>query len=123
MAQLGARFHGMEEVESSNLSRSTTTFQRLSDERRLPQHGLESNRSPNLDAARLPFGSSVAEPEDEESPPQFPISSEMWKETRLAGGARQEEGIRTAGENSDASDGSDAATHFEGFACRRTCRT
>ena len=26
MAQLGARFHGMEEVESSNLSRSTKHF-------------------------------------------------------------------------------------------------
>ncbi len=26
MAQLGARFHGMEEVVSSNLTRSTTSF-------------------------------------------------------------------------------------------------
>ena len=30
VAQLGARFHGMEEVVSSNLTRSTKTFQRLS---------------------------------------------------------------------------------------------
>ncbi len=30
MAQLGARFHGMEEVVSSNLTRSTKTFQILS---------------------------------------------------------------------------------------------
>ena len=29
MAQLGARFHGMEEVVSSNLTRSTKTFQTL----------------------------------------------------------------------------------------------
>lgn len=29
VAQLGARFHGMEEVESSNLSRSTTSFQQF----------------------------------------------------------------------------------------------
>ena len=29
MAQLGARFHGMEEVESSNLSRSTKAFKEL----------------------------------------------------------------------------------------------
>jgi hypothetical protein len=27
VAQLGARFHGMEEVDGSNPSRSTTTFQ------------------------------------------------------------------------------------------------
>jgi hypothetical protein len=29
VAQLGARFHGMEEVVSSNLTRSTKTFQTL----------------------------------------------------------------------------------------------
>ena len=29
MAQLGARFHGMEEVNGSNPFRSTKTFQRL----------------------------------------------------------------------------------------------
>ena len=29
VAQLGARFHGMEEVDGSNPSRSTTTFHRL----------------------------------------------------------------------------------------------
>ena len=30
VAQLGARFHGMEEVDGSNPSRSTKTFQTLS---------------------------------------------------------------------------------------------
>ncbi len=30
MAQLGARFHGMEEVVSSNLTRSTNVFKDLS---------------------------------------------------------------------------------------------
>ena len=33
VAQLGARFHGMEEVVSSNLTRSTKTFQRLTTKR------------------------------------------------------------------------------------------
>lgn len=36
VAQLGARFHGMEEVESSNLSRSTKILKRS-------PHGIYSN--------------------------------------------------------------------------------
>ncbi len=35
MAQLGARFHGMEEVVSSNLTRSTKTFQTLTAKRKI----------------------------------------------------------------------------------------
>ena len=41
VAQLGARFHGMEEVVSSNLTRSTNPF---------PQHvkNLDAGRAPGL---------------------------------------------------------------------------
>jgi len=41
----------MEEVVSSNLTRSTKTFHRLSVSRRLQNYPTESNRSPNLDAS------------------------------------------------------------------------
>ncbi len=50
VAQLGARFHGMEEVVSSNLTRSTKTFQRVSGLWPSQYCPLESNSSPNLDA-------------------------------------------------------------------------
>ena len=53
MAQLGARFHGMEEVESSNLSRSTTPFQRHMTHQSPSPSPPEYNWSPNLDATRL----------------------------------------------------------------------
>jgi hypothetical protein len=47
VAQLGARFHGMEEVVSSNLTRSTKTFQTLTANTQLEERPPESNWSPN----------------------------------------------------------------------------
>ena len=44
MAQLGARFHGMEEVVSSNLTRSTKTFQTLTANTQLEERPPESKR-------------------------------------------------------------------------------
>ena len=46
VAQLGARFHGMEEVVSSNLTRSTKTFHRLTRFRAPQNIAPESNWSP-----------------------------------------------------------------------------
>ncbi len=42
VAQLGARFHGMEEVKGSNPFRSTKTFHRLTVVSRLENQPLES---------------------------------------------------------------------------------
>ena len=60
MAQLGARFHGMEEVVSSNLTRSTTTFQIHTGRVSRGSAPAESKWSPRdhwcmgiLDAARI----------------------------------------------------------------------
>ena len=47
VAQLGARFHGMEEVVSSNLTRSTKTFQTLTVLSQPRTSSPESNWSPN----------------------------------------------------------------------------
>jgi hypothetical protein len=55
VAQLGARFHGMEEVVSSNLTRSTKGFQTLTNSRRLRSAPLESNWSPKMDSNAYVF--------------------------------------------------------------------
>jgi hypothetical protein len=51
VAQLGARFHGMEEVVSSNLTRSTKTCQTLSVLGAGKRCAPESNWSPKMDAS------------------------------------------------------------------------
>ena len=56
MAQLGARFHGMEEVVSSNLTRSTKTFQTLTANHSNPDLQSESTWSPL--ASKLRFSTA-----------------------------------------------------------------
>src|SRR4051794_16115078 len=59
VAQLGARFHGMEEVDGSNPSRSTTTFQTLTALLQPRTQSPESKWSPNPVSAMGTLGHRV----------------------------------------------------------------
>ena len=154
----------MEEVESSNLSRSTTTFQRLTVPRLAKRvvPGVQLESKPPLSLGSLGHRADLDAAHDwafilnairgmggvgivfhaccllETTTIAFPIrmlpvaphtlrvgvptipnilrnAEEDTLVRRGAGEWGRRESIRTAGQNSDASDRSDAVTHFEGF--------